>query len=390
MGGSTLDNAVPPRQPVIVCLDKFRGSISAAEASDALAEGMKAADPTLMVSSSPIADGGEGTAEVLKSAGYKAVTARVTGPTGQLVDAELAFRSGRAVVELAQAAGLHLSDRDAVHASTYGVGEMIRAALDLGCREIVLAIGGSATTDGGAGMLQALGARLLDREGAELPTGGGELVRLASVDMSGIDPRLAETEFGLATDVSNPLLGSEGAAAVFAPQKGASPRDVSLLEAALGRLADLMEDELGVRVRERSGAGAAGGTGFAALCLGAVPVSGVQFILEETGVSERLQSASTVVVGEGSLDSQSLQGKAPIAIARLAQSHRIPVLAVAGRIRLTPEAMLNVGIRSWYALVDDADNELDAMHRAPELLRALGMRLATLDLASDTDSSRQS
>jgi glycerate 2-kinase len=360
----------------LVCLDKFKGSLTAADACAALTSGLVAADPSLQVSARPVADGGEGTVDALLSAGYAPAKVRVTGPDGRPVDATLALRGSRAVVELAQAAGLHLSDHNAIAASTYGVGEMIRAALDLGCTEIVLALGGSATTDGGAGMLHALGAQLLDASGRELSRGGGELTTLATVDLTGLDPRLPGTTLIAAADVENPLLGADGAAEVYGPQKGADASDVKQLEAGLARFAKLMEEQMGSAIALRRGAGAAGGTGFAAFCLGAKPQSGIQFILDETGISRELASAGIVIVGEGSLDHQSLQGKAPIAIARQARELGVPVVAVVGQVHLPVETMADVGIVAAYTLLDAAHDFPDAMTRAAELLHTIGIQVA--------------
>jgi glycerate 2-kinase len=225
-------------------------------------------------------------------------------------------------------------------------------------------------------MLRALGARFMDAEGRELANGGGQLVRLADADLSGVDPRLASTRLVAAVDVYNPLLGTDGAAAVFGPQKGANPRQIAHLESGLARLARVMEDRLGLRVAHMPGSGAAGGTGFAALCLGAHVQSGIQFVLDETGIAQQLHSACLVIVGEGSLDRQSLRGKAPIAIARLARRYRVPAVAVAGRIQLDEATMAEAGFVAAYALVDDAKDEQDSMNRASELLRSIGAHLA--------------
>ncbi|MFD8081520.1 glycerate kinase [Kitasatospora sp. NPDC059722] len=367
------------RGQVLLCLDKFRGSATAVQACRWLAEGIRQAAPELSVREAPVADGGEGTAEAFLAAGFDAVPVRVSGPTGEPVDAHLAVRGDRAVVELAQASGLHLLPEDGhapLTASTYGTGELLRAALDLGCREIVLAVGGSATTDGGAGLLQALGARVVDARGAELPPGGAALAHAHRVDLSGLDPRLRGVRLVLASDVDNPLLGADGAAAVFAPQKGADPGQVAVLEAGLARFARLVAARLGTDPSDRPGAGAAGGAGFAALVLGASRRPGVDVLLSELGLDAALASASLVVVGEGCLDAQSLRGKAPIGVADRARRAGVPVTAVAGRVEVSPAELAAHGITSAHSLADWAGSPATAMAETRRLLRETGAELA--------------
>ncbi|MEV4560714.1 glycerate kinase [Kitasatospora sp. NPDC049285] len=369
------------RRQVLVCLDKFRGSATAVEACRWLAEGLRAADPALDVREAPVADGGEGTAEAFLAAGFRAVPVRVSGPTGAPVDAVLAVRGRRAVVEMAQASGLHLlpAGRPApLTASTRGTGELLRAALDLGCRDVVLAVGGSATTDAGAGLLQALGARITDATGAELPPGGAALADAAAVDLTGLDARLRETRLVLASDVDNPLLGPDGAAAVFAPQKGADAGQVALLDAALARFAGLVAARTGADLSGRPGAGAAGGTGFAALHLGARREPGVDVLLAELGLDTALAAADLVVVGEGCLDAQSLRGKAPIGVAERARQAGVPVVAVAGRVEAGPAELAAHGIGRAHSLTERAGSAATAMRETRRLLHETGAELAHL------------
>ena len=372
-GAGHSQNGPVPR--VVVCLDKFRGSATAAQACTALADGLRRRSPALDVREIPMADGGEGTVDALVAAGWTPHAVTVPGPLGHPVEARFAARAGCAAIEMAQAAGRHLvgDAPDALRASTAGVGGLIEAALDLGCESMVLAVGGSATTDGGAGMLQALGARLLDAAARDLPPGGGALARLASVDLSGLDERLGHTRVTLAADVDNPLLGPRGAAAVFGPQKGASPDDVALLDHALARWANLVEPATR-SARGKPGAGAAGGLGFAALAvLGARRLPGAEWLLDELGVDAALDGAAVVVVGEGRLDTQSLAGKAPVGVARAAARHGVPVVAVAGQVALDDAQLAAAGIgRSW-AL---ADRAADSMTRALPLLSEVGAELA--------------
>ncbi|WP_037898698.1 glycerate kinase [Streptomyces sp. NRRL S-350] len=374
---SPIDESAPRR--ILLCLDKFRGSATAVQACRWLAEGIRRAAPELPVREVPVADGGEGTAEAFLAAGFRAVPVRVSGPTGEPVDARLAVRGDRAVVELAQASGLHLlpEGRPApLTASTYGTGELLRAALDLGCREVVLAVGGSATTDGGAGLLRALGARVPDAAGAELPPGGAALADAETVDLTGLDRRLRDTRLVLASDVDNPLLGPDGAAAVFAPQKGADADQVALLEAGLDRFARLLAVRTGVDLADRPGAGAAGGAGFAALVLGARREPGVDVLLSELGLDAALTGAGLVVVGEGCLDAQSLRGKAPIGVAARARRAGVPVAAVAGRVEVSPADLAAHGITSVHSLAGRAGGPATAMAETRRLLGEVGADLA--------------
>src|SRR4051794_14711133 len=303
---------------VVIAPDSFKGSLAADRVADALAAGLRRVRPDVDTVLRPIADGGEGTVAAALRAGYRPRTVRVSGPDGRPVEATLALDGTTAVVELATAAGLGQLDRPApMTATTRGVGELLRAALDGEVRRIVLGIGGSATNDGGAGMLQALGVRLLDAEGAELPPGGAALARLDRVDAAGLDPRLAAVDFVVASDVTNPLVGPQGAAAVFGPQKGATPEQVAELDAALARYAAVLGRDVGIDPSSTPGAGGAGGTAAGALAvLGARVVSGAGLVCDLVGLAEALDGAVLAVTGEGALDEQTLSGKAPSEVAR--------------------------------------------------------------------------
>ncbi|GAB2854758.1 glycerate kinase [Actinocorallia aurea] len=376
---------VPPSRPphpgtVVVCLDKFRGSATAAQACSWLAAGIRAAAPGVTVVERPLADGGEGTAAALATVGYSLVPVTVMGPLeGMTVSASLAVRGTRAVVELAQASGLDLvpdAGGAPLTSTTYGTGQLIGRALDLGCTEIVLAVGGSATTDGGAGMLAALGARLHDEFGARLPLGGGYLRDVTSLDLSGLDRRLSSVEFVLAADVDSPLLGPEGAAQVFAPQKGADPAQIRRLEAGLERFSDLMVLHTAQDHRSSPGAGAAGGTGFAALtALNARWRQGSAFMLAELDLARLLQNAALCVVGEGRFDDQSLRGKAPYGALTLSRRAGVPVTLVAGDIAVSNPHLLDVtGTHSLLALAGDPRTSFT---RTRPLLHTIGQRIAT-------------
>lgn len=324
----------------------------------------------------PVADGGDGTLDAALAAGFTRVPVTATGPTGLSVASAIGVRGEEAVIELAAVSGLVLLPQgrfDPLGATSRGTGELIRAALDAGCRRIVLGIGGSASTDGGAGMLQALGARLLDGSGAELARGGAALAALQRVDRSGLDPRLAHAHVVLASDVDNPLLGDRGAAAVYGPQKGATPDDVGVLDAALGRWAALIDpDAVGL-----PGAGAAGGVGYGALAvLGAEFRSGIAVVLDLIGFADRLAGAGLVVTGEGLLDEQTLRGKAPVGVAVAAQAAGVPVVAVCGRSELDASALTSAGFRAVYALTDIEPDVEQCMREPAPLLRQLGRRIA--------------
>ncbi len=330
-----------------------------------------------------MADGGDGTVAAAVSAGFRRVELGVRGPVGKNVTASYALLDDTAVIEAAQACGLTLLPPGCLApltATSRGVGELITTASRMGARRIVLGVGGVATTDGGAGLLQALGARLADDQGRELPPGGAALARLATLDLARL-PDLSRVEFLLASDVDNPLLGPAGAAAVYAPQKGASPEEVRLLEAGLRRWADVTEAATGapLPVRDAPGAGAAGGIGFAALLfLGARMRPGIELLLELAGFGSRLDGARLVITGEGSLDAQTLRGKAPVGVARAAAAHEpaVPVVAVAGRCTLTPDELRAAGIARAYA-VNDIEPDLErCMADAGPLVERLAERIA--------------
>ncbi|KJK43067.1 hypothetical protein UK23_34655 [Lentzea aerocolonigenes] len=364
---------------VLICLDKFRGCLTAADACAAVASGVVEAGGRAV--SLPVADGGEGTIAALADAGYRPVFVDVTGPTGRPVRAAFAVRGSRAVIEMAQASGMDVlpAGLAPLVADSHGTGELIRAALDHGCLDLVLAVGGSATTDGGAGLLRALGARITDSRGVPVGPGGAALTNAAHVDLSSLDFRLRLATVTLVSDVDNPLTGPSGAAAVFGPQKGASPRDVEVLDRGLQQFASAMARSIGHDLRASPGAGAAGGTGFAALAaLGARRVSGAEFVLGEIGVEEALRSASLVVVGEGRFGSQSLRGKAPIGVAEAARRHGVPVAVIAGDVRLPADRLRHIGVVATWSLLERAANLDDAISRAPELLARIGRELPSV------------
>ncbi|MCQ4193255.1 glycerate kinase [Streptomyces parvulus] len=345
---------------VLVAADKFKGSLTAVEVAERVTAGLRRVVPDVVVEALPVADGGDGTVAAAVAAGFERREVRVAGPLGDPVTAAYALRGDTAVVEMAEASGLQRLPEGVLApltASTYGSGELLRAALDAGARSIVFGVGGSATTDGGAGMLAALGARFLDADGEPVAPGGGGLAALASADLSGLDPRLAEVELVLASDVDNPLTGPKGAPAVYGPQKGASPDDVAALDAALAHFAEVLAgtESVGARAAEYAaspGAGAAGGIGYGALLLGARFRAGIEVMLDVLGFAPALERAGLVVTGEGSLDEQTLHGKAPAGVAAAARAAGKEVVAVCGRLALPADALGRAGIRRAYPLTD--------------------------------------
>ncbi|MEU6269664.1 glycerate kinase [Saccharopolyspora shandongensis] len=366
--------------PVLIAPDKFKGSLTAPEVAEAVAAGLRRARPDAQVRLAPVADGGDGTVQAALASGYMSIPVRVAGPVGEPVDTEIAISGDTAVVELASASGLALLDPEELAplaASSEGTGEAILMALDAGARTVVLGVGGSACTDGGAGMLTVLGARVLDAADNPLPPGGGPLVRVATVDLSGLDPRLAETEFILASDVDNPLLGERGAAHVYGPQKGADPEQVRLLDEALGNWSRAVLAAGGRDVAEQPGAGAAGGVGYGALAvLGARMRPGVDVILELIDFDRQLEGAGLVIIGEGAIDEQTLHGKGPAGVAARAREAGVPVVAIAGRCDLTPERLREAGVEAAYALTDIEPDPQRSIREAATLLVDLGERVA--------------
>ncbi|MET9401384.1 glycerate kinase [Kitasatospora sp. NPDC002965] len=365
---------------VVVAPDKFKGTLEAAEAAARIAAGIRRAAPGTEVRELPVADGGEGTLAAALAAGFARVPAKVAGPTGLPVDAALAVRGDTAVVELAQASGLARlpGGRTApLAAGSYGVGQLIGRAVGLGAKRIVLGLGGSACTDGGAGMVQALGVSLLDGDGVELPPGGAALRRLERIDPGRLAGTLAGVEIVVACDVDNPLLGPRGATAVYGPQKGASAEDLLVLEEALTRFADVVGATVGREVRDAPGAGAAGGVGFAALALlGATMRPGIELLLDLLGFDAAVRGARLVVTGEGCLDAQTLHGKAPAGVAAAAARAGVRVAAVAGRVELSEREWRAAGFAAAYALSELGEQPGDGLTRAGELAEVAGERLA--------------
>lgn len=360
---------------VLVACDKFKGSLTAVEVAERIVAGVRMAAPDVAVRSIPVADGGDGTLESLVAVGFARSPVVVSGPTGQPVATSYVTFGATAVVELADACGLVRLPGGGpapLTSSSHGVGEVLRAVLDAGYREVVLAVGGSASSDGGAGMLTALGAVLAGRDGRELPRGGGALENLATLDLSGLHPGVREARIVVASDVDNPLLGRAGAVAVYGAQKGATGEIAARLERGLSRWADILATAVGVDLAGSPGAGAAGGVGLGALAgLGAYLRPGIDLLLELTGFREHLPGARLVITGEGSMDHQTLQGKTPIGVARAASEWDVPVVALCGRSTLPAEEARAAGIERVFSLETLEPDLQRCMDQAGPLLTRL-------------------
>ena len=352
---------------VLIATDTFKGSLTSYEAGVAISEGIHKALPSAEVVVRKIADGGEGTYEVVTSAlGGTVRDISVTGPLGGSIGAHYGMAGSTAVMDISKACGLPLvplEKRDPMHTTTYGVGEMIRDALDRGCRKFIIGIGGSSTNDCGAGMLQALGVKILDNDGKPVRPGAAGLADACSVDQSGLDTRIRDSEFLIACDVNNPLTGSSGCSMVFAPQKGADIDCCRMMDEYIVHFASLTDGDSSF-----PGAGAAGGLGFAFRSfLNGELKPGAELLIEQTGLDELMNGADIVITGEGCLDSQTSMGKVPSVVAKHAKSHGARVLAFAGCVKAEERELAAMGIDEAYAISDNVTNE-ESMRNAAALL----------------------
>ncbi len=370
---------------IVIAPDSFKESLSALEVATHIRAGFREIYPDADYVMLPVADGGEGTVEAMVAAtGGTVIRLSVTGPLGEPVDAIFGLTGdGRtAIIEMAAASGLMLvppEARNPLVTTTFGVGELIAAALDSGARHLIVGIGGSATNDGGAGMLQALGVRLLDADGKDLGPGGGELGRLKIIDVSGLDARLSGCHIEVACDVDNPLIGPRGASAVFGPQKGATPDKVTLLDANLGHYAAVIKTALGVDVAELPGAGAAGGLGAAFKAfLGADLKLGSEIVTTAVGLDAAVADADLVITGEGRIDGQTVHGKTPIGVARVAKRHGKPVIGIAGCLGDEAEAVFAHGIDAVFSVLSRPCSLSEALAEAGDNLRATARNVAGL------------
>ncbi|WBQ07975.1 glycerate kinase [Kribbella sp. CA-293567] len=365
---------------VVVASDKFKGSLSSAGVAAAVADGLRRERPDVVVRSVVVADGGDGTLAAAVAAGFELVPVVASGPTGEPVRSGFARRGEVAVVELADVCGLvRLPDGvpAAMSASSRGAGEVMAAAIDAGCTRVILGIGGSASTDGGAGLVRALGARVLDSRGEEVAEGGAGLVVAQALELTAVRARLAGVEVVVACDVDNPLTGPSGAAATYGPQKGAGAAEVAGLDAALTHWAGLVARETARDLREVPGAGAAGGVGFAALAvLGAELRPGIELVLELVGLRQELRGADLLVTGEGKLDEQTLRGKAVAGVAAAGVAAGVPVVAVCGVNTLEAGQLRAAGVEKAYALTELEPDVRRCVADPVPLLRMLGERIA--------------
>ncbi|EPP6259093.1 glycerate kinase [Cronobacter sakazakii] len=370
---------------IVIAPDSFKESLSAMDVAKAIEAGFREIYPQAHYVCVPMADGGEGTVEAMVAAtGGQIITTPVTAPLGNKVDGFFGLLGDgeTAVVEMAAASGLHLvptAQRDPRITTSYGTGELILAALERGVKAIIIGIGGSATNDGGAGMMQALGARFLDGEGRELAPGGAALARLERLDLSALDPRLAQVSVTAACDVDNPLCGEKGASAVFGPQKGATPAMVTELDAALRCFGEQLEAVTGKTIISAPGAGAAGGMGAALLgMLNAELRPGIEIVIESLGLAQAVRDADLVITGEGRLDSQSIHGKTPVGVARVAKQFQRPVVAIAGSLTPDYQIVHEHGIDAAFSVIDRIVTLQEALDDAERNLRVTARNVAAL------------
>jgi len=370
---------------VVIAPDSFKDSLSAHDIAQAIALGWQQVFPNAEIIQCPMADGGEGSIEtVLAACSGQWREQMVQGPLGQPVLAKWGWLDTKkiAIIEMAQASGIqlvHPSQRDACHSSTYGTGQLILAALDAGAKQIILTIGGSATNDAGSGLLNALGAKFLDADHLVLPEGGLALQNLALIDLENFDSRIQQTKFLLAADVTNPLCGPNGASHIFGPQKGASPQKVLELDQALSHFADVTGQYFDFDQRNEAGAGAAGGLGFAAKTyLKAEFRSGVEVIAELNQLPAKIQGADWVITGEGKFDEQTLNGKTPFGVAKIAQATNVPVIVIAGTLGQNYQALYQHGITAAFSLTSGPTSLEEACQNAAELILARTTDIARL------------
>lgn len=358
---------------IVLAPDSFKESMSAKEACIAMERGIKKVNQDIKCVHVPMADGGEGTMQSLVDAtNGKIYSLEVVGPLGNKVQAEYGILGDREVgiLEMASASGIHLvslDKRNPLITTTYGTGELIKACLDKGVKKLLIGIGGSATNDGGAGVIQALGGKLLDKDGNELGFGGGELGKLHNIDLTNFDPRLKDVVVEVACDVNNPLCGEKGASNVFGPQKGATPDMVSLLDNNLKHYANIIKEQIGMDVLEVPGAGAAGGLGAGLMAfLNGTLKKGIEIVIEYAGLEEKVKEADMVWTGEGSIDFQTQYGKTPLGVATIAKKYDKPVIAFAGRVGDNIDVLYEKGIDSIFGIMKGVTSIEEALEKGKE------------------------
>ena len=360
---------------IVIAPDSFKGSLTALQVAEAIEVGLRRVFPDAAIEKIPMADGGEGTVQSLVDAtGGQILTAQVLDPLGNSINAQYGVLGDgiTAVIEMAAASGLTLvpeDKRDPRVTTTYGTGELIRVALAHGCRKLIIGIGGSATNDGGAGMAQALGAKLLTASGEQIEPGGGSLATLNSIDLSELDPGIAETETVVACDVNNPLTGKQGASHVYGPQKGATPEMIRVLDANLVHFDKIVQRDLSKSVGNVPGAGAAGGLGAGLMAfLDASLKSGIEIVTEATQLSKRFAGADLAITGEGQINFQTIFGKTPVGVAKVAKTHNIPVIAIAGSIADNSDGVYDAGIDAMIDIVPEPMSLENAIENATTLI----------------------
>ena len=370
---------------IVIAPDSFKGSVSALKAANAMEQGLRRVFPDAIIEKIPMADGGEGTVQSLVDAtGGHLHTRRVLAPLENEVDAQFGILSDgeTAVIEMASASGLtrvEPHERNPLRTTTYGTGQLIHTALEAGCRRLIIGIGGSATNDGGAGMAEALGVRLLDTNGKQIQRGGGSLGQLASIDATGLHPAIAETETVVACDVNNPLTGPDGASHVYGPQKGATPEMIETLDGHLAHFDDILMQTLGKSFNDIPGAGAAGGLGAGLMAfLNAELRLGIDIMIDAVNLKERVKGAAVVFTGEGQLDFQTVFGKTPVGVAKVAKAYDIPVIAIAGGIAEGAEAVYDAGIDAMLGIVQEPMSLENAVTDASRLIADIAEQAARL------------
>ncbi|MDD4984429.1 MAG: glycerate kinase [Dehalococcoidales bacterium] len=370
---------------IVIAPQGFKGNLTALEVSRAISRGIKHVIPDVVTVIVPMADGGEGTMQALVDAiGGNTISVEVTDPIGERITARWAMLSDgvTAVIEMAEASGLDLippEKRNPLLTTTYGTGELIRDALAKGCRKFIIGIGGSATNDGGAGMAQALGIKLINAKGAAIATGGAALIDLADIDTTAIDPRLADCDILLACDVTNPLCGPEGASFVYGPQKGATPEMVLQLDTALAHYADVIQRKLGADIRDIPGAGAAGGLGAGLIAfLKARVLPGIDIVIQATSLAEKMRGANLVFTGEGRIDNQTASGKTPVGVARKAKEFGLPVIAITGEIGNGYSEVYREGIDTVFSIAPGPISFSQSTEMAEQLITDVAERAMRL------------
>ncbi|MCT2345802.1 glycerate kinase [Niallia taxi] len=370
---------------IVLAPDSFKESLSALQVAESIERGFKQVLPNAEYVKVPMADGGEGTVQSLVDAtGGRIIKKTVTGPLGEAAEAFFGILGNEktAVIEMAAASGLHLvpaTKRNPLLTTTRGTGELIAAALDYNVNHIIIGIGGSATNDGGAGMARALGARFLNSDGLEIGEGGGALSDLAAIDLSRLDSRLADVKIEVACDVDNPLIGPKGASAIYGPQKGATPVIVNQLDENLAHYAAIIEKDLGVKIADVPGAGAAGGLGGGLLAFMQAELSrGVDIVMEAAKLSDIIAGADLVITGEGKIDGQTIFGKTPIGVAKTAKKHGVPVIGIAGNVASDSDVVHEYGIDAIFSIVPGAVSLQEAFLHADEFVERTARNIAAV------------